>query len=89
MIPRRLAAVVTVAVALAVPAAASAMPIDNGPPPSHTTTEAPPPVVHTIVHSTDDTLPIALAGVALLVAMASAGYSTLRLAPLRAARSQS
>jgi hypothetical protein len=59
------------------------MPLDNGrvvPPKS----EAPPSVVpRTIVQTTDDTLPIALAGAALLVAMASAGYTTLTRATLR------
>jgi hypothetical protein len=84
--PRRLAAVCVAAGTLALPAAASAMPIDNGPPPSPKTAAAPPPVVHTVVESSDDTLPIAVAGVALLVAMTSAGYSIVRLAPLRAAR---
>jgi hypothetical protein len=83
MITRRLAATCIVAGTLALPAAASAMPIDNGPPPSHPTTEAPsPPVIRTVVQRSDDTLPIALAGAALLVAMASAGYSVTRRAAL-------
>jgi hypothetical protein len=86
MIPRRLVAACVVAGALAVPAAAPAMPIDNGPAPNRTG-EPPPPAVRTIVQSSDDTLPTALAGVALLVALASAGYSSIRLAPLRAAKS--
>jgi hypothetical protein len=85
MITRRLVAACVVAGTLAVPAAAPAMPIDNGPAPNRTTEPAP-PVVRTIVQSSDDTLPIAVAGAALLVAMASAGYSSLRLAPLRAAK---
>jgi hypothetical protein len=86
MINRRLVAACVVAGALAVPAAAPAMPIDNGPAPNRTS-EPPPPAVRTIVQSSDDTLPTALAGVALLVALASAGYSSVRLAPLRAAKS--
>jgi hypothetical protein len=88
MITRRVVAGACVAGTLALPAAASAMPIDNGrvvP----AKTPAPPAAVRTIVQSTDDTLPIAVAGAALLVAMASAGYSVIGLAPLRAARSQS
>jgi hypothetical protein len=91
MIARRLATACILAGTLAVPATAAAMPVDNGPPPvAHDTSDqAPAPVVRTIVRSTDDTLPIAVAGVALLVAMTSAGYSAVRLAPLRTARSQS
>lgn len=87
MITRRLAAACVVAGTFAVPAAASAMPIDNGPPPSHKVAAAPPPQVRTIVQSSDDTLPIAVAGAALLVALTSAGYSVVRLAPLRGASS--
>jgi hypothetical protein len=83
MITSRLIAACVVAGTLVLPAAASAMPIDNGPPPRAKSSEPPPPVVRTIVQSSDDTLPIALAGVALLVAMTSAGYSVIRLAPLR------
>jgi hypothetical protein len=84
MIARRLAAACAVAGTLAVPAAASAMPIDNGPPPSPAAAATPPPQIRTIVQSSDDTLPIAVAGAALLIAVASAGYSVTRRAPLRA-----
>jgi hypothetical protein len=83
MIPRRTAVACVLAGALALPAAASAMPIDNGPGPAHHSAPAAPPQVRTVVQSSDDTLPIAVAGAALLVAMASAGYSVIRLAPLR------
>jgi hypothetical protein len=81
MIPRRLVAASVAAAALALPAAASAMPIDNGGPPVVHHTSPPPEVVRTVVHDSDGTLPIALAGAALLVAMASAGYSAVNRAP--------
>jgi hypothetical protein len=84
MIPRRSLAAAIVAGSLAAPAAALAMPIDyNRPVPPKTASPAPPPAPRTIVESGDETLPIARAGAALLVAMSTAGYSVLRLAPLR------
>ena len=56
------------------------MPLDNGRvvPPKPT-----PAPAHILVERPGDALPIALAGAALLVAMSSAGYSVLRLAPIR------
>lgn len=83
MFPRRNLAAALVAGSLALPTTAAAMPLDNGrgvPPKS---TPAP---TRPVVQSADETLPLALAGAALLVALSSAGYSVLRLAPLRAAR---
>jgi hypothetical protein len=82
----RLAAACIVTGTLALPAAASAMPTDIGRPAPPKTTAPPPP--RTIVESVDNTLPLAVAGAALLVAMSSAGHSALRLAPLRAARGE-
>jgi hypothetical protein len=81
MIPRRLVAASVAATALALPAAASAMPIDNGGPPAVHRTSPPPPEIRTVVHDSNETLPLALAGAALLVAMASAGYSVANRAP--------
>jgi hypothetical protein len=83
MIPRRSLAAAVVTGALAAPAAASAMPIDYGRPVPPKTASPAPAAPRTIVQSRDETLPIALAGAALLVAMSTAGYSALRLAPLR------
>jgi hypothetical protein len=79
-----------VAGALALPTAASAMPIDNRPTP-HTTSAGPTgasasPELRTVIQSSGHTLAIVLAGAALLVAMTSAGYSAAKLAPLRPAR---
>jgi hypothetical protein len=74
-------ATVVVAAALALAATAAARPIQdspiNQPPP------APAPRTVTIVRHTDDTLPIALASCALLVAMASAGLTIVRRPVLR------
>ena len=80
MFPRRNLAAALVAGSLALPATAAAMPIDYGRPVPPKPTPAP---AHIVVERSGDALPIALAGVALLVAMSSAGYSVLRLAPLR------
>jgi hypothetical protein len=79
---RALVATAGVACTLAAPAAASAMPIDSGRPSLHAAPSAPAaePQVRTVVLSHDDALPIVVAGAALLVAMASAGYSVLRAA---------
>ena len=82
MFPRRNLAAALVAGSLALPATAAAMPIDYGRPVPPQPTPAPAPA-HIVVERSGDALPIALAGVALLVAMSSAGYSVLRLAPLR------
>jgi precorrin-4 methylase len=86
MITRRSVAAACIAGTLVLPTAASAMPIDNGRPAPPQTIDTPPPTARTIVQNTDDTLAIALAGAALVVALSSAGYSALRLAPLGAAR---
>lgn len=82
MFPRRNLAAALVAGSLALPATATAMPLDNGRvvPPKPTPAPAPAPIV---VERSGDALPIALAGAALLVAVSSAGYSVLRLAPIR------
>jgi hypothetical protein len=84
---RSLFSILCLAAALTLPAAAaSAMPIDNGPPPlphSHAAPQAAPPVVRTITRTTSDTPALALAGAALAVAMASAGYCAVRLSRLR------
>jgi hypothetical protein len=82
---RALLATASVACALAAPAAASAMPIDSGRPSLHAAPSAPAaePQVRTVVLSRDEALPIVVAGAALLVAMASAGYSVLRVARVR------
>jgi hypothetical protein len=90
---RQLRAVVIaacVASALALPATAFAMPIDNRPAP-HTagpgsTGDPVSPEVRTVIRTSGDTLAIIVAGAALLVAMTSAGYSAVRLATLRPAR---
>jgi hypothetical protein len=73
-----------VAGVLALPTAASAMPIDNRPG-AHTTSAGPigspaSPEVRTVIQSSGQTLAIVLAGAALLVAMTSAGYSAVKLA---------
>lgn len=75
---------ILLAVALLLPATAAAMPIDNGPTPQvrHTS----PPPTRTIVQTSNDTLAIALAGIAVLLAGATAAYTAVRLprtAPLR------
>jgi hypothetical protein len=79
--------------AFLLPASASAMPLDNGPaPPMANGTPAAPatapaPQSRTIIRDNGDALPIVIAGTALLVALTTAGYSTLRLAPARRAHS--
>jgi hypothetical protein len=79
-----------VAGVFALPTAASAVPIDNRPAP-HTTSAGPTggpasPEVRTVIQGSGHTLAIILAGAALLVAMTSAGYSAVKLAPHRPAR---
>ena len=82
MFPPRTLAAGVVAGALLLPAAASAMPIDSGrPAPHRTAPAAPPPLTRTVVETSDDTVAIAVAGAALLVALASAGYSARRPTP--------
>ena|SRR5215208_4204912 len=77
----------------ALPTAAFAKPMSDGAGPrasvstKATAPTAPPPaptVVRTVVQDdATDVLPIALAGAALLVAIAGTGYAMLRVAPLR------
>jgi hypothetical protein len=78
---------ILLAAAFLLPATATAMPIDNGPAPQvrHT---SPPPSTRTIVETSHDgeRLAIVLAGIALLLAGATATYTVVRLpraAPLR------
>jgi hypothetical protein len=81
-----LLAIVLVAVAV-LPATVFARPID-GPgmphPDAATGSESVPTVVRTVVRQQSvPALPIALAGAALLVAIAGTGYALVRIAPLR------
>jgi hypothetical protein len=75
----RIAATLCVAAALALPATAAARVLED--PPVHPPASSPRTV--TIVRHTDDTLPIAVASAALLVALASAGVTLVRLTPRR------
>jgi hypothetical protein len=80
--PSRLTAVL-LAAALLLPATALAMPIDPGPMPDPQRA----PEVRTVVRTGEATLAVALAGLAVVVATASAAYTVLRLrAPLGEAR---
>jgi hypothetical protein len=73
------AAVCSVAM-FALVAAANAQPIDNGPINVRPVTQSPSPVVHTVVKDHgDQTLAIWLAGSALGVALAGAGFAVLRV----------
>jgi hypothetical protein len=76
----RITATICVAAALALPATAAARVLED--PPLHPASPPQPRTV-TIVRHTDDTLPIAVASAALLVAMASAGLTIVRRAPRR------
>jgi hypothetical protein len=61
------------------------MPVDNGPAPpmaDPAPTVAAAPQVRTIMRDSGNTVAIVVAGAALLVAVTTAGYSVLRLAPL-------
>ena len=79
-------AVLLIAV-VALPGVASARPADDSAGPrSQLVAEPPTPaptVVRTVVKDNAPTLPIALAGAALLVAIAGTGYALVRIAPLR------
>ena len=75
----RITATRCVAAAVALPATAAARPLED--PPLHQ--PASPPRTVTIVRHTDDTLPIAVASAAMLVALASAGLTIVRRPPLR------
>jgi hypothetical protein len=75
----RITATLCVVAALALPATAAARVLED--PPLHQPASSPRSV--TIVRQADNTLPIAVASAALLVAMASAGLTVIRLAPRR------
>jgi hypothetical protein len=66
--------------ALVLPAGAAAMPIDNGPTP-HVRHTSPPQPTRTIVRTSHDgeTLAIVLAGIAVLLAAATATYTAVRV----------
>jgi hypothetical protein len=72
---------------LALPGVAGARPADDSTGPRSTLVAEPstpvPTVVRTVVKDNAPTLPIALAGTALLVAIAGTGYALVRIAPLR------
>ena len=78
----RIAATLLVAAALVLPGTAAARPIDDRP--VTRPAASPPPETVTIVRDGDDTLPLAVASAALLVAMTSAGLTVLRHSPRRA-----
>jgi hypothetical protein len=77
----RIAATLCVAAALALPGTAAARPIDDRP---VMPAASPAPETVTIVRDSDDTLPLAVASAALLVAMGTAGLTFVRLSPRRA-----
>jgi hypothetical protein len=79
-----LLAVLLVAVAV-LPAAVSARPLDGPGMPHPDATPQPSAVVHTVVKEqrSAQALPIALAGAALVIAIAGTGYALMRMAPLR------
>jgi len=83
---RRTAAVLATLIALALlPSVASARPLDAGPGyrPAEPSTPAE-TVVRTVVREqTFSVLPIALAGAALIIAIAGSGYAIVRIAPIR------
>ena len=79
----RIAATLCVAAALVLPGAAAARPIDEGPV-MRPAAATPPPETVTVVRESDDTLPLAVASAALLVAIGSAGLTVVRLAPRKA-----
>jgi hypothetical protein len=78
----RIAATLCVAVALVLPGTAAARPIYD--PPLATPAATPEPATVTVVRDRNDTLPIALASAALLVAIGAAGLTVVRLAPRKA-----
>ena len=83
--PRWATALATMLVILAaLPATVSARPIDGPGMPRSDTAPTTPTVVRTVVKEESvRVLPIALAGAALLVAIAGTGYALFRIAPLR------
>ena len=72
---------------VALPGVASARPADDITGPRSQLVAEPstpaPTVVRTVVKDNAPTLPIALAGAALLIAIAGTGYALVRIAPLR------
>jgi hypothetical protein len=72
---------------LALPGVASARPADDSTGPRSGLVAEPstpaPTVVRTVIKDNVPTLPIALAGAALLIAIAGTGYALVRIAPLR------
>jgi hypothetical protein len=78
----RIAATLCVAAALVLPSTAGARPIDEGPYLKPAASPAPETV--TVVRDSEDTVPLALASAALLVAIGSAGLTIVRLSPRRA-----
>ena len=77
----RIAATLCVAVALVLPGTAAARPIDDRP---VRPAASPVPETVTIVRDSDDTVPLAVAAVALVVAMGTAGLTFVRLSPRKA-----
>jgi hypothetical protein len=78
----RIAATLCVAVALVLPGTAAARPIDDRPITKPAASPAPETV--TIVRDSDDTVPLAVASAALVVAIGAAGLTFVRLAPRKA-----
>jgi hypothetical protein len=78
----RIAATLCVAAALVLPGTAAARPIDEGPVMRPLASPAPETV--TVVRDSDDTVPLAVASAALLVAVGTAGLTVVRLSPRRA-----
>ena len=72
---------------LALPGVASARPADDSSGPRSALVAEPstpaPTVVRTVIKDDAPVLPIALAGAALLIAIAGTGYAMVRLAPVR------
>ena len=72
---------------VALPGVASARPADDSTGPRSQLVAEPstpaPTVVRTVIKDNAPTLPIALAGAALLIAIAGTGYALVRIAPLR------
>jgi hypothetical protein len=72
---------------LALPGAASARPADDSTGPRSRLVAEPltpaPTVVRTLIKDSVPVLPIALAGAALLIAIAGTGYALVRIAPMR------
>ena len=72
---------------VALPGVASARPADDSTGPRSQLVAEPstpaPTVVRTVIKDNAPTLPIALAGAALLIAIAGTGYALVRIAPIR------